>query len=179
MAWHACAPAGAASHTGRWVPPCSDSPVPPRCPPSRRRHRQPWRSACWRRCPSRWWSTTATRPSPPAAPSPTPPTPTSARPSESPPPAPRSMVWGQTGSPPGPKPAADPSLPGRGGHREPAAQYGDSPGASVQGTPPCAAQGTGGPQRALPGPSGPCPVAHSHSIPAVPVVLSVPAFLLL
>lgn len=58
---------------------------PSRCPLSHRRHRQPWRSACWQRCPSRWWSTTATRPFRPAAPSLRPPTPTSAHPSEDPP----------------------------------------------------------------------------------------------
>lgn len=50
--------------------------------PSRRHPRPRWPSACWPRCPSRWWSTTATRPSPRAAPSPTPPTPAWARPSE-------------------------------------------------------------------------------------------------
>uniref|UniRef100_A0A8U7MM57 Copine 7 n=1 Tax=Corvus moneduloides TaxID=1196302 RepID=A0A8U7MM57_CORMO len=56
-----------------------------RCPPvSRRRHPPRWRSACWRRCPSRWWSTTATRPSPRAAPGPPPPTPASAPRSEGP-----------------------------------------------------------------------------------------------
>ncbi|XP_021264491.1 copine-7 isoform X4 [Numida meleagris] len=63
-----------------WVPLTSAHPSHPTL--SHRRPRQRWPSACWPRCPSRWWSTTATRPSPRAALSPTPLTPAWARPSE-------------------------------------------------------------------------------------------------
>lgn len=168
-------PVGAAPRTGAGGCPCAPgspvSPGVPRCPPSRRRHRRPWRSACWRRCPSKWWSITATRPSRPAAPSPRPPTPTSARPSEAPP-APPSMARGRMGSPPCPSPAADPRWAGW--RRQPAAcpplapgqGHGDSPGAPVPDTPPVLPGGPGVPSRLCPVPV----IRALQPIPALPLL---------
>lgn len=120
-------PAGGLSITGPRAPVTSPA-------PSRRRPRRRWPSACWPRCPSRWWSTTATRPSRPAAPSPTPPTPASAHPSEG------ARVG--TGTVPPPYPAGD---------------TGTAPVPAWCRAPRRAAQGWTGPQRALPAAGGPCP----------------------